>query len=54
MALIVKFIPGMEYKKASMWTWLLLLSTIFGNGFFEEILWRGVYMKLFADNIFLE
>jgi len=50
--LIVKFIPGMEYKKASMWTWLLLLSTTFGNGFFEEILWRGVYMKLFDDNIF--
>ncbi len=31
---------------------LLLLSTAFGNGFFEEVLWRGVYMQLFPENYF--
>ena len=46
------FIPGMEYDKQSMWILILLLSTCFGNGFFEELLWRGVYYKLFPNNIF--
>jgi len=41
------FVPGMEYEKQSGWILLLLLSTSFGNGFFEEVLWRGVYFKLF-------
>jgi membrane protease YdiL (CAAX protease family) len=44
-------VPGMEYEKQSAWTYILLLSTCFGNGFFEEILWRGVYYKLFSSNI---
>jgi hypothetical protein len=42
----------MVYQKASLLTWLYLLSTPFGNGFFEEILWRGMYMELFPDRIF--
>ena len=51
MAALYKFIPGMDYKKPNMWIFLLLLSTNFGNGFFEEVLWRGVYMSLFPDSI---
>ena len=29
----------------------LLVSTNFGNGFFEEILWRGLFMELFPTRI---
>ena len=47
------FVPGMEYEKQSVWILLLLFSTCFGNGFFEEILWRGIYYKLYPNNIFL-
>ena len=47
------FVPGMEYEKQSVWILLLLLSTSFGNGFFEELLWRGIYFKLFPNRIFL-
>ncbi len=50
MASLYRFIPGMEYQKPSVWILLLLLSTNFGNGFFEEVLWRGVYMELFPDS----
>ena len=46
------FVPGMEYEKRSVWILLLLLSTAFGNGFFEELLWRGVYYTLYPNNIF--
>ena len=28
------------------------MSTTFGNGFFEEVLWRGVYYRLFPNKIF--
>jgi membrane protease YdiL (CAAX protease family) len=45
-------VPGMEYEKQSVWILLLLLSTAFGNGFFEEVLWRGVYFALFPNKIF--
>ena len=45
-------VPGMEYEKQSVWILLLLLSTSFGNGFFEEVLWRGVYFSLFPNRIF--
>ena len=52
-ALSARFlVPGMEYEKQSVWIFILLLSTCFGNGFFEELLWRGVYYKLFPNNIF--
>jgi membrane protease YdiL (CAAX protease family) len=50
-AALYRFVPGMEYQKPSVWIFLLLLSTNFGNGFFEEVLWRGVYMELFPDSI---
>ena len=46
------FVPGMEYEKESVWILLILLSTPFGNGFFEEVLWRGVYVRLFPNSIF--
>jgi membrane protease YdiL (CAAX protease family) len=46
------FVPGMEYEKQSVWILLLLLSTSFGNGFFEEGLWRGVYFKLLPRSVF--
>ena len=52
MASLYRLIPGMEYKKASALTTLLLLISTFGNGFFEEILWRGVPMQLFPNSIF--
>jgi membrane protease YdiL (CAAX protease family) len=53
MSTIYRFIPGMEYQKNSVSILLILLSTTIGNGFFEEMLWRGVYMRLFPDSIFL-
>lgn len=46
------FVPGVGYEKQSVWILLLLLSTCFGNGFFEELLWRGVYYMLYPNNIF--
>lgn len=45
-------VPGMEYEKQNVWIYILLLSTCFGNGLFEELLWRGVYYKLYPNNIF--
>jgi membrane protease YdiL (CAAX protease family) len=51
MAALYKLIPGMEYEKPSTWILLLQLSTCFGNGFFEEVLWRGMYMSLFPESI---
>jgi len=51
MAGLFRFISGMEYEKPSVWIFLLLISTNLGNGFFEEVLWRGVYMELFPDSI---
>jgi len=51
MAALYKLIPGMEYEKPSMGILLLLLSSCFGNGFFEELLWRGLYLYLFPNSI---
>jgi membrane protease YdiL (CAAX protease family) len=51
LAALYKYIPGMDYQKPSVWIFLLLVSTNFGNGFFEELLWRGVYMSLFLDSL---
>jgi len=51
MAALFKFIPGMDYEKPDVWVFLVLLSTNFGNGFFEELLWRGVYMSVFPNSI---
>jgi membrane protease YdiL (CAAX protease family) len=51
MALVYKVVSRTEYNKPSVWIFLLYLSTALGNGFFEEVLWRGVYMDLFPDNL---
>ena len=51
MAGAYRVILGMEYEKSSGWAFLLILSTNLGNGFFEEVLWRGVYMELFPVSI---
>jgi membrane protease YdiL (CAAX protease family) len=48
---LYRLVPGMEYRKPALWVFILLLSTNLGNGFFEELLWRGVYLKLFPQNI---
>ena len=54
MTALFKFIPGgMAYEKPNALIILLLISSAFGNGIFEEILWRGVYMKLFPQNLLL-
>jgi hypothetical protein len=50
-ASLYRLVPGMDYQKPTPWILLLLLSTNVGNGFFEEVLWRGVYMELFPDSI---
>jgi hypothetical protein len=53
LAALYKLVPGMGYEKPSRWMWFLIVSTSFGNGFFEEVLWRGVYMELFPDDLLL-
>lgn len=52
MAAVAKLLTGMGYHKPELWVWLLYISTAFGNGFFEELLWRGVYMELFPSRNF--
>lgn len=53
MSALYRLVPGMGYEKPSLWIALMLFSTTLGNGFFEEVLWRGVYMSLFPENILL-
>ena len=52
-AIGAKLVPGMgSYEKESILIAILVVSSAFGNGFFEELLWRGVYTKLFPTNLF--
>ena len=51
MASLYQLVPGMGYEKPNFWIYMLFLSSVFGNGFFEEVFWRGIYMKLFPNNI---
>jgi membrane protease YdiL (CAAX protease family) len=44
----------MKYDKPNLWTFLLLISTAFGNGFFEEVFWRGVYLSVFPDRPWIQ
>ncbi|UCC11549.1 MAG: CPBP family intramembrane metalloprotease [candidate division WOR-3 bacterium] len=54
MTAIFKFIPGgTAYDKTDTLMYLFVLLTPFFNGFFEETLWRGVYMTLFPRNLWL-
>jgi membrane protease YdiL (CAAX protease family) len=50
---LYRLVPGMEYDKPQAWIFIMLLSTNLGNGFFEELLWRGAYPELFPDNLLL-
>jgi len=51
MSALYRLVPGMDYEKPKFWVLLLLISTAFGNGFFEEIFWRGMYLQLFPKSI---
>ena len=52
MTAIFRVVTGTQYAKPDiLWT-VLLLSTAFGNGFFEEVLWRGVYCRFFSKSTF--
>ena len=53
MALIFSYLSGIEYKQTNLLALILFVITVFGNGIFEEILWRGVYMELYPKNYFL-
>ncbi len=46
-AAIGRFQFGMEYEKAATCAAVGLLATALGNGFFEEVLWRGTSTQLF-------
>lgn len=51
---IGKFFSGVaEYKTTNLVTTILLVITAFGNGIFEEILWRGAYMELYPNKNFM-
>jgi membrane protease YdiL (CAAX protease family) len=52
-AALYRLVPGMDYHKPTVLIFLIVLITPFGNGFFEEILWRGVYLELFPKNLWL-
>jgi membrane protease YdiL (CAAX protease family) len=52
MTTVFKWIPGsIQYEKSTIWTLVILIFSAFGNGFFEEIYWRGTFMILFPKNI---
>lgn len=51
MAAIFRFSTGMEYDKPTLWFLFILISTNLGNGFFEEVLWRGMYLELFPERV---
>ena len=40
-------IPGMDYTKPGWLAVVLLYTSALGNGLCEEMLWRGVYLRLF-------
>ena len=49
---IFKIFTGMNYEKPDFWIVVMLILTTLGNGFFEELLWRGVYLVQFQQNFF--
>ena len=53
MSFIFKYLSGTEYKALNILSSILLVITAFGNGIFEEILWRGAYMELYPNSNFL-
>jgi len=53
MTFIFKYFSRTEYNKINILGAILLVITAFGNGIFEEILWRGAYMELYPNNNFM-
>ena len=53
MAFLFSLISGIEYSKVNLVGIVCLIMTTFGNGIFEEILWRGVYMELYPKSNFM-
>lgn len=51
MAAVFRFSTGMDYDKPTLWFLFILISTTLGNGFFEEVLWRGMYLELFPERV---
>ena len=51
--IINRFTRVLDYREANTWLTLMMISTAFGNGFFEELLWRGAYMEAFPENLLL-
>ncbi len=47
-----RLVPVMQYATSSALVLGLEILTAFGNGFFEEVLWRGVSMQVFPDDTF--
>jgi membrane protease YdiL (CAAX protease family) len=43
---------GMRYEKVARWENFALLGAALGNGIFEEIFWRGIFLQLFPGNLF--
>ena len=52
MAALYRFGTGIEYAKIGTAETVMVLSTAFGNGFFEELLWRGTSLHLFPNSRF--
>jgi membrane protease YdiL (CAAX protease family) len=53
MAFIFRISSATVYPRIDVLVTIGLVITSFGNGIFEEILWRGVYMELYPNNNFL-
>lgn len=53
MAALYRLATGMEYERIGAAATDMVLSTAFGNGFFEELLWRGTSLHLFPNSRFL-
>ncbi len=50
---IFRIFSGTVYPKVNLLVVIGLVITAFGNGIFEEILWRGAYMELYPNNNFM-
>lgn len=52
-AAIGRYQYGVQYEKSSALIGIALLVTAFGNGLFEEIFWRGMYLRQFPSQFLL-
>lgn len=52
-ASLYRLVPGMGYEKHAFRMVVLCASTAFGDGFFKEIFWRGVYMNPCPNRILM-